>query len=192
MLSMLTSAPTLEPVSLNEIRDDLRLETGEDLLLSTLITSARLVIEAQTGCRLITQNWDLLFDDWPDETVEAGCLTLPHYPIKLLKGIYLLGNARQEVSSEIYQSELGIRTPKVFLKNGNSWPLPFRKKLGVLISVTAGFGDQANDVPEPLRLAIRQLVSFWYDQADWNVLRHSHLIPDSVKILMQPYRNMHL
>lgn len=169
-----------------EIREDLRLEEGDDLLLSTLITSARLVVEAQTGCRLITQAWDLLLDKWPVK--DQGCLTLPHYPVTSLAGIFLLGKVRKVVDAGIYDVELGIRTPKVFLKNGMSWPTPIRQKLGILVSMQVGFGDAPEDVPEPLRLAIRQLVGFWYEQGDWHAIRHPHTLPESVNALMQPFK----
>ncbi len=189
MLSMITKIPAIEPVSMAQVREDIRLAEDEDLLLSTLITSARLVVEAQTGCRLITQTWDLILNAWPKN---ASSLSLPHYPVKSINGIFLLGNSRQQIDEALYESELGIRSPTIFLKNGRSWPAPKRNKLGVLVSLEAGFGDTPEDVPAPLRLAIRQLASFWYEQGDWHAMRHSNQVPESVKTLMQPYRDIRL
>lgn len=189
MFSMITQTPAFEPITVQEVRDDLRLAAGDEQLLSALITSARIVVEAETGCRLLTQNWDVMMDNWP-ENDEALCL--PHWPIQQVSGIYLLGGSRDTVATDILDYELSPRIPQIILKTGRSWPQLKRKKLGVLVSLRAGFGDSAGDVPEPLRMAIRQLVSFWYEQADWQGLHQKPQIPTIVRSLLQPYKKIKL
>ncbi len=189
MLSLITKNPALEPVTVSEVKSDLRLESGEDLLLATLITSARLVVEAQTGCRLINQDWDLMFHDWPKNN--EG-LSLPHYPVAAISGVYVLGQRRQKIDENLYEAEIGVRHPAIFFKETHNLPCPKRNKLGLLISLNAGFGEQAEDVPAPLRLAIRQLVAFWYELGEWHSMNAPAKVPETVNTLLQPYRNIKL
>lgn len=189
MLSMIIQTPASEPVTVQEVRDDLRLESGDELLLSTLITSARIVVEAETGCRLLTQSWDVMLDEWPEND---GALCLPHWPVQQVSGVYLLGGRRDTVATDIMEYELRPRVPQIILKPGQSWPALKRNKLGVLVSLRAGFGDDAGDVPEPLRMAIRQLVAFWYEQADWHGFHNKAEIPGVIHTLLQPYKKVKL
>jgi uncharacterized phiE125 gp8 family phage protein len=68
-------------------------------------------------------------------------------------------------------------------------PRPGRAVAGIEIDVEAGYGATASDVPEPLKQAIRQLVTHWYENRgagppDENALR----MPASVAALVAPYR----
>lgn len=189
MLSMITQAPSVEPVTVKEVRDDLRLETGDELLLNTLITSARIVVEAETGCRLMTQRWDVMFDAWPNN---GEALRLPHWPVQQILGVYLLSGRRELISPDIMDYELAPRVPQIILKQGQNWPSLKRNRLGVLVSIVAGFGDAASDVPDPLRMAIRQLVSFWYEQADWHGMHDKSQMPSVIRTLLQPYKKVNL
>ncbi|NOZ32801.1 MAG: hypothetical protein GXP01_06965 [Alphaproteobacteria bacterium] len=66
MTSILLAGPAGEPVSLTEARAFLRVDdTGENTLISTLITAARVHVESMTRRALINQNWRVLFDVWP-------------------------------------------------------------------------------------------------------------------------------
>jgi uncharacterized phiE125 gp8 family phage protein len=44
-----------------------------------------------------------------------------------------------------------------------SAPAPGRATAGIELDIVVGYGDAATDAPEPLRLAIRQLVAHWYE-----------------------------
>jgi len=191
MLSVITQSPKNEPVSVTQVRTDLRLDDSEDLLLASLITSARMIIEANTGSRLITQKWDVMFDHWPADTQKP--LKLPHWPVQEVEGVYLLGGSeRTQIDSNLYETVESARIPQLILKAGQAWPAPKRTSLGILVSLKVGFGDAATDVPEPLRQAIRQLVSFWYEQGEWHGSNYTAKMPEIVNTLMSPYRNIHL
>jgi uncharacterized phiE125 gp8 family phage protein len=63
MTPLLTFAPQTEPLSLEEAKSWLRVDTGdEDQLIQSLIVSARLAVEAATNRLLINQHWRLLLD----------------------------------------------------------------------------------------------------------------------------------
>ena len=66
MALQLRDGPAQEPVSLLEAKDFMRLDGSEDdVLVSTLITAARIHIETTLGKILITQNWSYFLDTWP-------------------------------------------------------------------------------------------------------------------------------
>jgi uncharacterized phiE125 gp8 family phage protein len=189
MLSILVQGPAQEPVDVHELKADLKLDDDEDLLLSSLITSARMVVEANTGVRLVSQSWDLIMDNWPQGGDDRICL--PHWPVQDITGIYLLGNGREQVDQTVYESELNPRIPQVFPVKGRSWPAIKRDKLGVLVSLTAGF-ISVETIPEPLKQAIRLLAVNWYEARDWQSSGNHQKIPSLVESMITPYRNINL
>jgi hypothetical protein len=65
-LSQVT-APSIEPVTLDEMRLFARIDTtADDALLSSLITASRTYCEAYTGRKFITQTWELGLDCFPN------------------------------------------------------------------------------------------------------------------------------
>ncbi|MCC2097407.1 MAG: head-tail connector protein, partial [Hyphomicrobiales bacterium] len=65
MTPILQSAPAVEPVSLAEAKNWLRIShDSDDLLIEALITSARLVVEAHAQLVLIAQSWRIVADAW--------------------------------------------------------------------------------------------------------------------------------
>ena len=84
MTPILLTGPALEPVSLEEAKNWLRLDANtEDTLVDALITSARLRVEAAAGIQLITQEWRIVMDVWPD----TACLELPTRPVSSVEAI---------------------------------------------------------------------------------------------------------
>jgi uncharacterized phiE125 gp8 family phage protein len=65
----LLTAPTAEPVTVNEAKAALRIDdTRFDALLPGLIASARAVAEQETGRQLVAQIWRTELADWPADT----------------------------------------------------------------------------------------------------------------------------
>lgn len=68
MSSLLLTAPAVEPLSLAETKDYLRVEhNDDDDLIGALIAASRIHVEAQTRRALITQTWRITLDAWPSE-----------------------------------------------------------------------------------------------------------------------------
>jgi uncharacterized phiE125 gp8 family phage protein len=70
-------------------------------------------------------------------------------------------------------------------------PSPGRSTAGIELDVTAGYGDTAVDIPEPLRQAIRLLLAHWYENRAI-VAEGSTALPASVEALIAPYRVLSL
>ena len=66
MTPILLTGPAIEPISVEETKIFLRVEhDDEDQLIAALIAGARSHIEVQTHTALITQNWRMVLDAWP-------------------------------------------------------------------------------------------------------------------------------
>jgi len=70
----LISPPAVEPVTLDEAKAHLKVDTtDDDALIATLISAARAKAEWHTGRAFVTQGWTLWLDRWP----AADCQYLP-------------------------------------------------------------------------------------------------------------------
>ena len=67
MKYQITSQPAVEPISLTEAKDHLRIDgTDEDTYLATIITAARKYCEQYCNRAFITQTWKQYPDDFSD------------------------------------------------------------------------------------------------------------------------------
>ena len=65
---VLTAAPALEPVSVSEAKEYLRIDSAvEDPVVASLILAARLHIEGALDIAMVTQSWSLFLDCWPED-----------------------------------------------------------------------------------------------------------------------------
>ena len=99
MTPIALTPPVAEPVSLPDARLFLRLDQDEeDGLLGTLITAARLMIEAASGRMLIDQDWLIVIDRWPD----SGEILLPLSPVRSIKAarVYDAQGVAQSVATD--------------------------------------------------------------------------------------------
>lgn len=182
--------PAIEPVALAEAKAWLRLTTGdEDDLVSALLVAARHAVEHATRRRLITQGWTLVLDRWP----VFGPLWLPLAPMRAVTGFRLFDDT--DVSTSLDPRTLRLvglpERPRILL--GQGLPKPGRKEAGIEIDVTLGYGDNATDVPAPLRQAIRMLVARWYEnRAAAATPADTRTIPADIAALLAPLRRARL
>lgn len=181
MTSILQSRPMIEPVSSSELREYLRLDDDEAGLLDSLIVSARLMVEAKTGVRLISQAWSQVIPYQPH-----GRVNLLHWPLLNLRGMSILGETVVRLDLDDYVVTRDTRPIQVFPKN-NIWPRLRSSQYGISIDVLVGFGSQSSDVPEDLRQAVLILAANWYESNEWNDQSTARALPPRVLALMQPY-----
>jgi hypothetical protein len=92
MAAVLIEAPAVEPVSLAEVKEHLRVDgPDEEPLIVALITTARLTIEHLAGLALVTQRWAVLLDAWPD----ASAIELPVAPVASVDAVRVYDEADQ-------------------------------------------------------------------------------------------------
>lgn len=185
MSAILLSGPTEEPVNSAALRQHLRLEAGDDDLLASLISAARMTIEAQSGLRLLQQKWRILIDDWPQEL-----LPLAIKPVQEITSIGLVGERAVLPQTGYELQQLGARA--VLHITTNELPQPKQSRFGIRIDLTAGFGAGPEAVPQDLRLAVLSLAAHWYDLEDWTQSYGRHAMPANIAMLVDNHRRPHL
>ncbi len=191
MALMMRNGPLGEPVTLDEVKTHLRLDSaGEDTLLASLILTSRLHIEAALGLALISQGWRLVLDAWPVD----GVVALPIAPVQAIEEIRVRdrdGNATA-VMAEDYELAAAGR-PQRLVPLGAGWPAPGRPVAGIEVDLVAGFGATAEDVPAPIRQALMLLVAHWYEHRDpFEIGAPQTHVPGAVSRLLGPYRPVRL
>lgn len=153
----LLTAPTAEPVTVDDARDALRIDDHRfDALLPGLISAARAVAEQELGRPLVQQTWRTEMADWP-----ASTDVIPVHRATAAAVSYWNGSAWTTLSGSAY----------AFAPNGNgtslapalatSWPTLGEIAIGprVRIDLTAGVATaDAATVPECVKAFIVALV----------------------------------
>lgn len=187
----LVTPPTIEPVTLAELKLHARVDHDtDDALLSALITAARQWAEAYTGRAFMTQTWRLALD-LPElaATAQPGALRLPRAPLQSVTTIYAYDDTDSATlwAAANYFVDTQSEPGRVVLRSGACWPLPTRTGNGIVVTYVAGYGGSADAMPAPLRTAILQLAAFWYERRG-DALDGDMAVPAAVAALLSPYR----
>lgn len=185
-----TTAPALEPVTTDELKDYLRIsDTSQDTLLAQLITAARSDVERQTRRALITQTLTATFPDWPDD--EDDALSLPVGNALTISSIKYRDedNAQNTVSADNYFLVTATQPGRVFFKDTFTFPDVYERPDAIEIAFTAGFGASASDVPQLLKVVIMALAAYWFEQRlPVNVGNIVNPMPLHVQHMINSYR----
>jgi len=184
MASILLSTPAVEPVTLDEARAFLRVETNDDdEVIAALVGGARIHVEAQTRRALITQGWRISADAWPAD----GRLKIAPAPLQTLDAarVYDIDNVAHDVDIQAFVLD---RANSALIFAPWALPAPGRLAAGIELDVTVGYGDAAVDVPEALRQVIRLLTAHWYENRGLAALGTVTVLPSTVAALIAPYR----
>jgi uncharacterized phiE125 gp8 family phage protein len=178
----LVTAPVNEPVTAEEVRNDLRLTDGaEDAYINDLIVQARQNVEKYLNRALITQTWDMVSDSSPSR------FALPYPPLKSVTSItsYDQDDNPTVNSADNYITVTRTEPGYVKLKRGASW-VDHDFSLSFVVRFVAGYGDNASDVPQQIRRGIRTLAVKLYERRgdDVNLL----LFDKDVMQWLQNYR----
>lgn len=157
------TAPSAEPITTAEGKAFLRVDhSTQDDLIDDLIAAARQRIEADTGRSLITTTWDLTVDAFPADRV----ITLPRLPLVSVTSVtsYDADDTAATFSSGDYRVDTA--QGRIALDDNADWPTDLRTRSAVVIRFVAGYGASGANVPQPLRLALYQLLAHTFEQAD--------------------------
>ena len=188
MALVLTTGPAVEPVTLAEAKAHLRIDgDAEDTLVSSLIITSRLHIEAAMGLAMITQGWSYIIDAWP----QGREVALPLRPVQSIAAVrlYAADGTIETLADDTYLLD-GSGTPaRVVRAAASPWPRPTRAASGIEVAFVAGFGDAPAEVPAPVRQAILLLVAHWHEHREpVQIGAPGALVPTMVSELLQPYR----
>ncbi|KAB2849261.1 MAG: hypothetical protein F9K44_08500 [Hyphomicrobiaceae bacterium] len=186
------AGPAIEPVTLEEAKAHLRVDTDpEDTLTQSLITAARVHVEVCLGVALLSQSWLWLFDQWPKVRVAE----LPLRPVQSIASVKVRDANGNPVTMPASNYLLdGRGNPARLIASGpGGWPASGMAANGIEVELVAGYGSAAADVPRPLRHAILLLVAHWFERREpVEVGEELVTLPDMVGELLQPYRRVRL
>jgi uncharacterized phiE125 gp8 family phage protein len=190
MALILTAGPHVEPVSLSEAKDYLRIDTeAENAVVASLILAARVHIERTLDIALIAQDWSLFLDEWPDD----GIVHLPLGPLVAVNAVRLFdwqGQAKV-LDPQLYGYDTRGLRARIWPHAG-VWPTPGRRISGIEIAVSVGYGARPEDVPQPLRQALLMLVAHWHEEREPVVFDSPAELPLGVRSLLAPYQPVRL
>lgn len=182
MSLQLSTAPSLEPVKLEEAKEYLRVEhSADDAEITRLIKAARQYVERVTWRALISQTWKLRLNCFP-----CGPIYLPKPPLSSVSSVSYVdadGNSQTWSSSlwtsDIY-SEPGVLEPAY----GEAYPTTRAIRQAITITFVAGYGTATTDVPEEIRRALMEHVGKAYEHR--GVLTPEML--ESIDAALQPFK----
>jgi len=166
MIPRLVTAPSIEPVTLNEAKEHLRvLHDDEDAYIESLIVAARQMVESGESWSLdrslINTTWRVILDEWPCHGIE-----LPRPPLSSVTSITYLDttNTSQTLSSTLYTVDTHNEPGRVVPSYASVWPEVLPHINAIQIVYVAGYGSTAASVPQAIRQAILLCVSDLYEQ----------------------------
>jgi len=176
----LVTAPAVEPITVAEVKSQLRITgTDDDAQIDLYIQAAREQCETYTGIALITQVWNLTLDHWPtarepwwdgvrqgsigdlSSSSRASDIMLPRYPLQSVDAINADGES--VVVATTFITDTQQMPGRLVLKFGQIFPDIIDRANAIDIQYTAGYGAASTDVPAPLRLALIQMASHLYE-----------------------------
>lgn len=162
-LKLITAAQDA-PVTLAEAKAHLRVDgTTEDVLITSMITSATEAAEQLTGRALMPQTWELVLDSFDDGVV----LTRP--PVRSVTSITYVdeAGATQTLSPLLYRlrsaDDFGLAS--VIPAYGQTWPTTLADVDAVKVRFVAGYASE-DYVPEPLKSWVKLQVSAMYENRE--------------------------
>jgi uncharacterized phiE125 gp8 family phage protein len=149
-----------------------------------------MLVERTLGLALITQGWSYFLDHWP----RSCCITLPVSPVQEVSAVKVhdADGGMTELDSESYAVDVRSE-PARLLQKAALPSLATRELNAYEVAFTAGYGDEASDVPAPIRHAVTLLVAHWFERREPVVLGASpQEVPATVAGLLLPYRRVRL
>lgn len=178
----LVTAPAVEPITVAEVKAFARIDgTTEDTLIEGFIEGIRGQMESYLRRALIEQTWAVQMDYWPSDIIE-----LPMPPLISIISVVTLGEdaTETEYDSDNYYTITGAEPGEIVIKNGVTPPYNSdRYHGGYKITYIAGYGNEADDVPQMIREGLKLWVTDFYET---RITKSEP--PDSVKELVKPYR----
>lgn len=178
-----TTAPTAEPVSIEQVRRHCRIDShADDDLLTGYLTAARVMAEGYLSRALLTQT--LLWTARPspelgDHVRLRGALELPRAPVQSILSVTTLdrlGNSTTIAAATLpiaapgpiigYVADLALEPATLLIGRDTVLTGGFiaarTDLLHLQVSMVAGY-EAAADVPSPITLAIMMTTAFLYE-----------------------------
>jgi len=160
------AAPTLEPITVEELKLHLKIELDvldEDEYLETLITTVREMVEDITRRTILTQTWDYYLDEWPS----SDFIELPFGNLQSVSSVKYKDTDGTETTLTLTTDYLvetnGEWFGMVVLPYGVSWPSgSLYPSNPITIRFVCGWTTQAL-VPSRIKAAVKMICADVYE-----------------------------
>lgn len=176
--------PATEPLTVQNVKDHLRIvASGDDVLIELWIRAARTYAQDISNRLFITQTWEFSFPRFP---VRNSSLLLPVGPVQSIGAIGYYDTAGAVQSYGTFGGSPAIwdkfallandDRPRIALKPLQDWPAVFQPlENAVTVTVTAGYGDDAEDVPGTYLAGMLLLVGHFYENRETVVVNEQNI-----------------
>lgn len=186
--------PAVKPVSVSEAKEWVKIEssvTEDDSLISGLIGSATNMAEAYLGRALITRTYDMTLDCFPPSYY--GVIYLPKNPVQSVTSVTYIDNngASQAWGSSNYTLDNSSAEARLYAAYNISYPNIRNVRNAVTVRYVAGYGDNASDVPDNIKDAIKVMIAEMYNNRQETVYGvATSRVSMTAEYLLSPYRLM--
>lgn len=183
--AVLKTAPSAEPITLLEAQTQLKVN-GEATYLNGLITTARMMVERYLNRALITQTWTAYGDDW----CELELAYPPLVSVTSVKYYGLDGNITTLDPDVFYWVDNRVEPGEIEFKYAVVRPfLQYGRPKAIEIEYIAGYGNTGASVPEPIKHAIKVLITDMYENRGQYVIGSIvNKIPSYITDLIHTYK----
>lgn len=164
MAVSLVTAATTEPVTLADLKEQLRVdENTEDAYLGGLLKAATRHVERIADRQLINATWRLSLDAFPDWEIRV-----PRPPLSSVSSITYVNSTggNTTVASSDYNVDTYNEPGRIEPAYNALWPSPRFQNNAVTIQYVAGYGASQGNVPDTYRHAIKMLAGHWYENRE--------------------------
>ena len=151
-----------EPVTLQEAKDHLRVDTtDDDALIRALITAAREYAERRQRRTLLTTTKTVKYDSFPD------VIRPPEPPLASVTSIAYVDEDgdSQTLSAALYDVDTDTEPGRITPAYGETWPATRGQIDAVTLTYVAGYGD-AESVPELTKAGIKLILADLYENRE--------------------------
>ena len=187
---VLKTAPSSTAVTLAEAKQHLRVDSDfddDDAYITTLIEVATDLVEQFTRRRLITQTYNLYYDQFPDYiSLQVGIVaSVVHIKYRDTS------NVEQTLASSNYVLDDKIKPGRIYVATNGNFPDTYDRPNAVEVEFTVG--SAAADVESALKQAMLITVGRYYEQRQDVVLGTiATELPLMVEYILTPYRLLEL
>ena len=186
---ILITPPAVDLLVLSDVKAHLRVDSSDDdALITALIAAATAYLDGYAGIMgrcLINQTWKLSQKYFGGMAVRLPFPDVSSVTVKY----YDASNSEQTVSSANYQllEDDGGSLVEFYANVVPPVPYVFRED-AVNITLVAGYGAAAANVPQAIRQAMLLLVADWYDNRQTMQAGRLAQLPFSVEALLAPFK----
>jgi len=187
---VLKTAATSTVISLSEAKAFLRIDSDYDddnTYITSLINVATQVVEEFTRRRLMTQTYNLFYDEFPPyidlQVGDVASVTHIKY--------YDADNTLQTLATDQYDVDTKVRPGRIYESEDGDFPNTYERPNAVEVEFIVG--GAASDVPEPIKMAMYLIIGRYYEnRQDVVTGTIASELPLMVDHLLTPYRLLEL